>query len=141
MMSERGLDIARTTIMLWVRRYARKDGRTWRVDETLGFKNFDYAAITIAGVEPFHRIRKGQFALHRLRLKDQAAPVIWMQSLLHKPLPLQSPQRAYLNIYTKADQFGRQAVPVKALARPGWVRLVVADWEHPQFEADHKTAS
>jgi hypothetical protein len=43
----------------------------------LGFKNFDYAAITIAGVELLHRIRKGQFALHRLRLKDQAAPAIW----------------------------------------------------------------
>jgi transposase-like protein len=40
----------------------------------LGFKNVDYAAITIAGVELLHRIRKGQFALHRLRLKDQAAP-------------------------------------------------------------------
>jgi hypothetical protein len=43
----------------------------------LGFKNFDYAAITIAGVELLHRIRKGQFALHRLRLKDQAAPALW----------------------------------------------------------------
>jgi transposase-like protein len=43
----------------------------------LGFKNFVYAAITIAGVELLHRIRKDQLALHRLRLKDQAAPAIW----------------------------------------------------------------
>jgi transposase-like protein len=48
-----------------------------RTSPMLGFKNFDYAAITIAGVELLHRIRKGQFALHRLRLKDQAAPAIW----------------------------------------------------------------
>jgi transposase-like protein len=48
-----------------------------RIRPILGFKNFDYAAITIAGVELLHRIRKGQFALHRLRLKDQAAPAIW----------------------------------------------------------------
>jgi hypothetical protein len=44
---------------------------------SLGFKNFDYAAITIAGVELLHCIRKGQFALHRLRLKDRAAAAIW----------------------------------------------------------------
>ncbi|WP_433969856.1 IS6 family transposase [Tunturiibacter gelidiferens] len=48
-----------------------------RTRPMLGFKNFDYAAITIAGVELLHRIRKGQFALHRLRLKDQTAPAIW----------------------------------------------------------------
>jgi transposase-like protein len=48
-----------------------------RTSPMLGFKNFDYAAITIAGVEPLHRIRKCQFALHRLRLKDRAAPAIW----------------------------------------------------------------
>jgi transposase-like protein len=48
-----------------------------RTRPMLGFKNFDYAAITIAGVELLHRIRKGQFALHSLRLKDRAAPAIW----------------------------------------------------------------
>ena len=45
MMAERGLKIAHTTIMRWVQRYvpefekrwaryARKSGRSWRVDET-----------------------------------------------------------------------------------------------------------
>ncbi|WP_433966419.1 hypothetical protein [Tunturiibacter gelidiferens] len=45
MMAELGLDIAHTTIMRWVQRhlpefekpwngYARKGGRSWRVDET-----------------------------------------------------------------------------------------------------------
>jgi hypothetical protein len=43
----------------------------------LGFKRFDYAAITIAGVELLRRIHKGQFALGSLRLKDQAALAIW----------------------------------------------------------------
>jgi transposase-like protein len=48
-----------------------------RTRPMLGFKNFDCAAITIAGVELLHRIRKSQFALGRLRLKGQAAPAIW----------------------------------------------------------------
>ena len=43
----------------------------------VGFKVFDQAAVTIAGVELLHRIRKGQFNLGRLRLKGQAAPAIW----------------------------------------------------------------
>jgi transposase-like protein len=47
-----------------------------RTGPILGFKNFNSAAITLAGVELLHRIRKGQFALSRLQLKDQAAPAI-----------------------------------------------------------------
>jgi hypothetical protein len=43
----------------------------------LGFKNSTTPTITIAGVELLHHIRKGQFALYRLRLKDRAAPAIW----------------------------------------------------------------
>ncbi len=48
-----------------------------RTRPMLGFKNDDSAVITIAGVELLHRIRKQQFSLGRLRLKDQAAPAIW----------------------------------------------------------------
>ena len=48
-----------------------------RPGPTLGFKRFDYAAITIAGVQLLRRIHKDQFALGHLRLKDQAAPAIW----------------------------------------------------------------
>ena len=48
-----------------------------RTRPMLGFKNFQSAAITIAGVELFRRIRKDQFALSRLRIKGQAAPAIW----------------------------------------------------------------
>jgi len=48
-----------------------------RTRPMLGFKNFNSAAITLAGVELLHRIRKEQFALSRLQLKDQAAPAIW----------------------------------------------------------------
>jgi len=48
-----------------------------RINPMLGFKVFDRAAVTIAGVELLHRIRKGQFNLRRLRLQDQVAPAIW----------------------------------------------------------------
>ena len=48
-----------------------------RTRSMLGFKNFQSAAITIAGVELLRRIHKDQFALGRLRLKDQATPTIW----------------------------------------------------------------
>jgi transposase-like protein len=48
-----------------------------RTGPMLGFKNFDCAATTIAGIELLHRIRKGQFALGSLRLKDQTVPALW----------------------------------------------------------------
>ena len=48
-----------------------------RISPMLGFKVFDRAGVTIAGVELLHRIRKGQFNLGRLRIKGQAAPAIW----------------------------------------------------------------
>ena len=48
-----------------------------RTGPMLGFKNFDCAATTIAGIELSHRIRKGQFVLGRLRLNNQTAPAIW----------------------------------------------------------------
>src|ERR1017187_6508816 len=56
---------------------ARCQGIKSRTGPMLGFKNFDCAAITIAGVELLRRIRKGQFASGRLRLKNQTAPAIW----------------------------------------------------------------
>ena len=48
-----------------------------RTGPMLGFKDFDCAATTIAGIELLRRIRKGQFALGRLRLKSQTVPAIW----------------------------------------------------------------
>jgi transposase-like protein len=48
-----------------------------RTGPMLGFKRFDYAAITIAGVELLRRIHKGQFTLGSSRLKGHAAPTIW----------------------------------------------------------------
>jgi hypothetical protein len=48
-----------------------------RIGPTLGFKVFEKAAITIAGIVLLNRIRKGQFALGRLRVKGQAASAIW----------------------------------------------------------------
>ena len=43
----------------------------------LGFKRFRRAATTIAGIELMHRIRKGQFKLGKLRVKNKTAPEIW----------------------------------------------------------------
>jgi hypothetical protein len=43
----------------------------------LGFKNFESAVVTLAGVELLRRIHKNQFALSRLRIRDQAVPAIW----------------------------------------------------------------
>jgi len=48
-----------------------------RLGPMLGFKRFRNASITIAGIELVHRIRKGQFALERLRLRGKTAPEIW----------------------------------------------------------------
>ena len=48
-----------------------------RIAVMLGFKGFRNAAITIAGIELMHRIRKGQFGLGRLGVQDQAAPEVW----------------------------------------------------------------
>src|ERR1700738_1668955 len=48
-----------------------------RIAVMLGFKEFGNAAITIAGIELLHRIRKGQFRLGRLGVQGQAAPAVW----------------------------------------------------------------
>jgi transposase-like protein len=48
-----------------------------RVAVMLGFKQFRNAAITIAGIELMHSIRKGQFDLRRLGAQGEAAPGIW----------------------------------------------------------------
>jgi transposase-like protein len=48
-----------------------------RVNAMLGFKSFRNAAVTISGIELTHRIRKAQFDLTNLRLKDTTAPAVW----------------------------------------------------------------
>src|ERR1700710_1923884 len=48
-----------------------------RVGPMLGFKWFRTAAIVITGIELLCRIRKGQFSLGRLRLKDRSTPAVW----------------------------------------------------------------
>ncbi|EGO96743.1 DDE-type integrase/transposase/recombinase [Acidiphilium sp. PM] len=48
-----------------------------RVGPMLGFKRFDTAAITVAGIELPRRIRKQQFCLGRLRLRGRPAPAVW----------------------------------------------------------------
>jgi transposase-like protein len=52
-----------------------------RLGPMLGLKRFRNAAITIAGVELMHRIRKGQFKLGTLRIKEGRAPEIWNAAL------------------------------------------------------------
>jgi transposase-like protein len=48
-----------------------------RTKVMLGFKRFRNAAITVSGIELVHRIRKGQFSLAKLGLKDTASPTVW----------------------------------------------------------------
>jgi transposase-like protein len=48
-----------------------------RIGPMLGFKRFNTAAITIAGIELLRKIHKGQFNFGKLRLKDHSAPAIW----------------------------------------------------------------
>ncbi|SIT48368.1 transposase (fragment) [Paraburkholderia ribeironis] len=48
-----------------------------RTNVMLGFKRFGSAATTISGIGLTHRIRKGQFALAKLGLKEPAAPAVW----------------------------------------------------------------
>src|SRR5271168_2833956 len=48
-----------------------------RIATMLGFKGFTTAAITIAGIELMHRIRKGQFGLGRLGVQGRLAPAVW----------------------------------------------------------------
>lgn len=48
-----------------------------RIGPMLGFRRFRTAAIAIAGIELLLRIRKGQFNLSQLRLRDRRAPVVW----------------------------------------------------------------
>ncbi|WP_341318535.1 DDE-type integrase/transposase/recombinase [Paraburkholderia sp. IMGN_8] len=44
-----------------------------RVNAMLGFKRFKNAAVTVSGIELVRRIRKGQFNLTKLHLKDTCA--------------------------------------------------------------------
>jgi transposase-like protein len=48
-----------------------------RTKVMLGFKRFRGAATTISGIELMHRIRKGQFNLVTLDLKDTTTPTVW----------------------------------------------------------------
>jgi transposase-like protein len=48
-----------------------------RTNVMLGFKRFRTAAVTLAGIELMHRIRKGQFNLAESHFKDSTAPEVW----------------------------------------------------------------
>jgi transposase-like protein len=48
-----------------------------RLGPMLGFKRFRRAATTIAGIELMHRVRKAQFKLGTLGIKNKTAPEIW----------------------------------------------------------------
>ena len=48
-----------------------------RTNVMLGFKRFRCAKTTISGIELMHRIRKGQFNLRTLGLKDRTTPAVW----------------------------------------------------------------
>jgi hypothetical protein len=50
----------------------------------LGFKRFRNTPTTISGVELMHRLRKRQFDLCALGLKDTAAPSVWNAVLFNQ---------------------------------------------------------
>jgi transposase-like protein len=52
-------------------------GVRFRIAPMLGLKTFKGAAVTIAGIELLHRIRKGQFDLGSLRVHGPVPPAIW----------------------------------------------------------------
>jgi transposase-like protein len=52
-----------------------------RLGPVLGLKRFRSTSITVAGIELMHRIRKGQFKLGKLHIKDKTAPEIWNAAL------------------------------------------------------------
>jgi hypothetical protein len=55
-----------------------------RTNVTPGFKRVKNAAATISGGELMRRIRKGQFNISMLWLKDTAAPAVWNAIPLNK---------------------------------------------------------
>jgi transposase-like protein len=48
-----------------------------RVRPMLGFKRFEYAAITISGIELVHQIKKGQFDVSALCSPQACTPQVW----------------------------------------------------------------
>ncbi|MGF7192390.1 transposase-like protein [Robbsia andropogonis] len=48
-----------------------------RTHVMFGFKRFRNALATISGIELMHRIRKSQFDLTKIGLKDAALPAVW----------------------------------------------------------------
>ncbi|WP_396127411.1 hypothetical protein [Acidicapsa acidisoli] len=52
-------------------------GIKFRARPMLGFKNYDCAAATIAGIKLLRLIGKNQFSLRHLHIKDHTAPTIW----------------------------------------------------------------
>jgi transposase-like protein len=48
-----------------------------RLGPMLGFKRFQTASTTIAGIELMHRIRKGQFNLGKLSVNDKTVSNTW----------------------------------------------------------------
>ena len=62
-----------------------------RLGPMLGFKRFRRDATTIAGIELVHRIRRVQFKLGKLRVKNKTAPEIWDAAPARDPR--QAPER------------------------------------------------
>ena len=56
---------------------AQSSGLKQRITVMLGFKRLANAAITIAGIELLHRIRKEQFKLRPLGVQGRTAPAVW----------------------------------------------------------------
>lgn len=76
-MAERGIDWAHATILRWVQRIEQAHRRIkQRIRLMLGFKRFDYAVVTISGIELTEKIRKGRFKIGKLGGRSAGMPEI-----------------------------------------------------------------
>jgi len=122
MMAERGLDLAHTTILRWVRRYVpefikhwnrfRKPvGRSWRVDETYikvrGQWTYLYRAVDKAGQTVDFRLSK--------RRDVAAAKAFFRKAIRHEGRP---PQTITLDGYAASHRAVREMALVQISRRP-----------------------
>jgi len=140
MMDERGLNLAHTTILRWVRRYAgefikrwnrfgRLAGRSWRVDETYikvrGAWTYLYRAVDKAGQTVDFRLSKSRDVA--------AAKAFFQKAIRHEGRP---PQSITLDGYAATHRAVREMMTDGLLPRR--TRLRSSKYLNNLIEQDHR---
>ncbi len=140
MMAERGLDLAHTTILRWVRRYVpefikhwnrfrKRVGRSWRVDETYikvrGQWTYLYRAVDKAGQTVDFRLSK--------RRDVAAAKAFFRKAIQHEGRP---PQTITLDGYAASHRAVREMKEDGVLPRR--TRLRSSKYLNNLIEQDHR---